>query len=86
VQRLAAAVISQALKDLFCNGTAGGLAKSAREWFFSDDTDWPMSFLNCCHLAGIDFSHIRRLVDVVDPSEVKRMVRAKSGGVDRVAC
>ncbi|MCS6926761.1 MAG: hypothetical protein NZ578_12750 [Candidatus Binatia bacterium] len=35
------------------------LAREAEEWFFSDDVDWPFSFLNLCAMLGLDPSYIR---------------------------
>ena len=29
-------------------------------WFFSDDVDWPFSFLNICGTLGLDPAYIRR--------------------------
>ena len=30
------------------------LAREAEEWVFSDDVDWPFSFLNICVVLGLD--------------------------------
>ncbi len=30
------------------------------EWFFSDDADWPFSFINICETLGLDPAYIRR--------------------------
>lgn len=35
------------------------LAREAEEWFFSDDMDWPFSFLNLCAMLGLDPSYLR---------------------------
>lgn len=35
------------------------LAREAEEWFFSNDVDWPFSFLNLCAMLGLDPSYIR---------------------------
>lgn len=34
-------------------------AREAEEWFFSDDYQWPFSFLNVCAILGIDATYIR---------------------------
>jgi hypothetical protein len=34
------------------------LAREAEEWVFSDDVDWPFSFLNICVVLGLDPSYI----------------------------
>jgi hypothetical protein len=36
------------------------LLKETSEWFFSDDTDWPFSFVNICSTLGLDPEYIRR--------------------------
>lgn len=36
------------------------LAREAEEWLLNDDQHWPFSFLNICHVLGIDPGYIRR--------------------------
>jgi len=36
------------------------LAREAEEWLFTDDQQWPFSFLNICNVLGIDPGYIRR--------------------------
>jgi hypothetical protein len=36
------------------------LAQEAAAWVFSDDLDWPFSFLNVCTVLGIDPDYLRR--------------------------
>lgn len=36
------------------------LAREAEEWLLKDDQQWPFSFLNICHVLGIDPGYIRR--------------------------
>jgi hypothetical protein len=36
------------------------LAREAEEWLFTDDQQWPFSFLNICHVLDIDPGYIRR--------------------------
>src|SRR5688572_29395137 len=36
------------------------LAREAEEWLLNDDQRWPFSFLNICHVLGIDPGYIRR--------------------------
>ncbi len=31
----------------------------AEDWFASDETDWPFSFVNVCHALGLDVSYLR---------------------------
>lgn len=36
------------------------LAREAEEWLFTDDQQWPFSFLNICYVLDIDPGYIRR--------------------------
>ncbi len=36
------------------------LAQEAEEWLFDNDQRWPFSFVNICHVLGIDPEYIRR--------------------------
>lgn len=36
------------------------LAREAEEWFLSDDSEWPFSFLNVCAVLGLEPQYIRR--------------------------
>jgi hypothetical protein len=36
------------------------LAREAEEWFFSDDSDWPFSFMTICGALGLDPEYIRQ--------------------------
>jgi hypothetical protein len=36
------------------------LAREAEEWLFTDEQQWPFSFLNICHVLDIDPGYIRR--------------------------
>ena len=36
------------------------LAQEAEEWFFTDDQQWPFSFINICNVLGVDADYIRR--------------------------
>jgi hypothetical protein len=63
--RLAKAVVEMALHDVIAfKATAGRRARrmscDAESWFFSDDTDWPYSFLNLCDSLNIDVAAFRR--------------------------
>lgn len=54
------------------------LAREAEEWFFSDDVDWPFSFLNMCAVLGLDPSYIRaglRRWRQCPPQERQRKIR-----------
>lgn len=36
------------------------LSKEAEEWLFSDDEEWPFSFVNICRFLGLEENYIRR--------------------------
>src|SRR6185369_6772699 len=36
------------------------LAQEAEEWLFSDEAEWPFSFLNICTVLGLEPQYIRR--------------------------
>lgn len=36
------------------------IAQEAEQWFFTDDYQWPFSFVNICSVLGIDPEYIRR--------------------------
>jgi hypothetical protein len=36
------------------------IAKETAEWFFTDETQWPFSFINLCATLGLDPAYIRR--------------------------
>ena len=59
------AVLADAINCLQKQGTTNGrdtqrLVREAEEWVFSDDLDWPFSFLNICAALGIDPGYLRR--------------------------
>jgi hypothetical protein len=63
-QRLMLAVLREALDDyrraLTVMGPGG--VRSRREletWFWSEDHQWPFSFLNICHALGVDMDALR---------------------------
>jgi hypothetical protein len=35
------------------------LAKEAEQWLFSNDTQWPFSFVNICVVLGLDPDYLR---------------------------
>ncbi len=41
-------------------GKKGKLFDEARDWFFSDDSDWLFSFFSICAVLGLDPGYIRR--------------------------
>lgn len=41
------------------------------EWIFSDDQDWPFSFLRLCHAFGVEPDYVRALV--------QRWLRSRGG-------
>ena len=59
------AVLEEALRCFqyqFCTRRveANRLARDAEEWFFSDATSWPFSFVNICTILHLDPDYIRR--------------------------
>ena len=40
-------------------GRRSRLLLETEEWLFSDDTSWPLSFVNVCHALGIDVDWLR---------------------------
>ena len=64
VMSLMRAVLEDAIscfqKQFVNNGKrALRLAKEAEEWFLSDDTHWPFSFVSICSVLGLDPDYIR---------------------------
>lgn len=39
---------------------ASRLAKEAEDWFFTDDQQWPFSFINICAVLGLDAEYLRK--------------------------
>ncbi len=63
-QQLMLAVLEEAVATFQKNVTAGDgrsrrLFAEAAEWFASDDTGWPFSFVNICHALGLDPDGLR---------------------------
>ena len=59
------AVLEDAIECFRKQGLKSGrraqrIAREAEEWLFNDDQRWPFSFLNICHVLGIDPGYIRR--------------------------
>jgi len=59
------AVLADALNCLLKASKKDGrreqrLAKDTAEWVFTDDVDWPFSFVNICAALRIDPAYIRR--------------------------
>ena len=59
------AVLEDAIHDCLVNvGAPRGIRlarfKEASDWFRSDDTGWPYSFVNICNACGLDAAVIRR--------------------------
>ena len=64
-RRLMLAVLEDALCDCLANaGAPRGIRlarfRQASDWFRSDDTSWPYSFVNICEACGLDPTLIRR--------------------------
>jgi hypothetical protein len=58
------AVLENGLTDYMKYATATGrrgkrLFREAQEWVMSDDATWLCSFLNICHVLGIDPDYVR---------------------------
>jgi len=61
------AVLQRALDDLsgvFAGAMGlrarGRLQRETEEWFLSEDTTWPYSFVNICQTLGLDAGAIRK--------------------------
>ena len=67
-KRLMLAVLEDAIASLQRPAAAASRAAArehdeVRAWLASDDTTWPYSFLNVCHVLGFDPSYLRRGLD-----------------------
>lgn len=63
-KHLMVAVLADAVGAVQKNVTARDrrarlLFVEAMEWFQSDDTDWPFSFVNICHALGLEPGYLR---------------------------
>jgi hypothetical protein len=63
-KHLMVAVLAEAVGTVQKNvtardGRAQRLFMEAIEWFESDHTDWPFSFVNLCHALGLEPGHLR---------------------------
>lgn len=57
------------------------LAKETKEWFFTDDAEWPFSFVNLCAALGLDPAYIRRgLLRALQNTTEKRPQRRRYTG------
>src|SRR5262245_42336224 len=66
------------------------LAQEAEAWVFSDNLDWPLSFLNICTVLGIDPDYLRRGVrrwqqQPPTPSPRKQRTHGTRGRALRIA-
>ncbi len=60
------------------------LAREAESWFFSEDTEWPFTFVNICNVLGFNPDYIRqglRRWYVKHPAKMKRRKRRAVGAV-----
>lgn len=62
---LMAAVLDAAISDFHLQFVKRGqraqrLAREAEEWMFSDEAEWPFSFVNICAVLGLDPAYLRR--------------------------
>jgi hypothetical protein len=44
------------------------LFEETEHWLFSDDTSWPLSFVNVCHVLGIEVVRLRKELSHVSPN------------------
>ena len=54
------------------------LAREAEDWFSSNDTDWPFTFVNICTALGIEPTYIRQGLQrwhTQRPQEIRRKKR-----------
>ena len=63
-QKLCLAILECATKEYLAyshlsHRRARNISASCREWFFSDDTTWPFSFINVCQYLHIQPDYIR---------------------------
>lgn len=59
-RRLFLAVLEDALRVLAVFPVAHQVYSETREWFLSDDLQWPASFVNVCDYLGLAVGYIRR--------------------------
>jgi hypothetical protein len=61
--RLMLAVLKDALdihrKYAGAPGRRPRIVAETEDWLFSDDTSWPLAFVNVCHALGIDVDWLR---------------------------
>ncbi len=67
-ERLMLAVIENAMgtyqKYAFARDRRGrGLIAEAAGWIRADDGSWPYSFINICHVLGLESAHLRSGLD-----------------------
>jgi hypothetical protein len=72
-RRLMLAILGDALGIYRKHAHAAGrrherLVAETKDWLFSDDTEWPLSFVNVCFALGIDVSRLRALLVVGAPA------------------
>src|SRR5262245_51080618 len=63
-KRLMLAVLEEAVSDYQRNLVTSGdearrAFRDAEEWFASEDTEWPFSFVNICSALGLEASYVR---------------------------
>ncbi len=64
-KKLAAAVLAQALvevRDRHDERTYRQRVAEDLAWIFSDDAEWPYSFIPLCHLFGLEPDYVRGVV------------------------
>ena len=64
-QKLCLAILEDAVKEYFTyahmtHRRARHRTQACEDWFFSEDTEWPFSFINVCHYLHIDPQYFRR--------------------------
>jgi len=64
-RRLAGTVLAAALVEVRDHHQKPGYQRAIGqdlEWIFSDDQDWPFSFVRLCHAFGVEPDYVRTLV------------------------
>jgi hypothetical protein len=54
-------------------------ALEAKEWFFSEDSDWLFSFVSVCNVLGLEPEFIRRRLKAFGANPVSQHSRERSG-------
>jgi hypothetical protein len=61
IEELQMAMINSALVDIRDKRKSEQMRREAYEWLMSDDSEWPLSYVNCCQSIGLDAVVLREL-------------------------